>query len=89
MREVINESQKPLDIIVVSRLSPVANTSHLIEVCMQASMIDHMPETVYFLGIKIALLSFKIKLMFSNSFENELQVLFVLLNRVAINEEVV
>jgi hypothetical protein len=56
MGQILYEPYKLLNVIVVSRLLPVADSSHLVCICMQTPMVDHMAKTVDLLSIKFTLL---------------------------------
>jgi hypothetical protein len=86
MCQILYEPYKLLNIIIVSRLSPVANLSHLVCICMQPSMVDHMAEAVYLLGIQLTFLLFEVELEFADFVKYEREMFLMLIHRVTVDE---
>jgi len=75
---IIHESNKALDIIVVPGSVPLPDTSHLVSVDVDSFLVDYMTKAVDFVGIQVAFDPFEEELMLSQSFEHEAKMLFVL-----------
>ena len=86
MCQILYEPYKLLNIIVVSRLPPVADSSHLICICMQTPMVDHMAETVDLLGIKFTLLLLEVELELADFVEYKHEMSLVLIYRITVDE---
>ena len=62
MCQILYETYKFLNVIIVSRLPPIVDLAHLVCIHMQTPMVDHMAEAVYLLSIKFTFLLFEVEL---------------------------
>jgi hypothetical protein len=86
MCQILYEPYKFLNIVVVSRLLPIADSRHLVCIRMQTPMVDHMAETVDLLGIKFALLLFEVELELVDLVEYKREMFLMLIHRVTVDE---
>ena len=89
MCQILYEPYKLLNIIVVSRLLPVADSSHLICICMQTLMVDHMAETVDLLSIEFTLLLLEVELELVDFVEYKRKMFLVLIYRITVDEYII
>ena len=89
MRQVLNETQKSLDIVVRPWTSPFAYAGHFVRSRVQSFIVDYMAETVDCLGIELTLLLFEVELVFSNFLKHEREMILMLLYGVTIDEQIV
>ena len=80
------ETYKLLNVIVGSRLPPVADSSHLVCIHMQTPMVDHMAKTVHLLSIKFAFLLLEVELEHVDFVEYKCEMFLVLVYRVTVDE---
>jgi hypothetical protein len=86
MCQILHKPYKLLNIIIVSRLPPIVDLSHLVCICMETSMVNHMADTVYLLGIQFTLLLFEVELELADLFKYECKMFLVLVYRVTVDE---
>ena len=86
MCQIPYETYKLLNVIVVSRLPPVADSTHLVCIHMQTPMVNHMAETVDLLGVKFTLLLLEVELELVDFVEYEHKMFLVLIYRVTVDE---
>ena len=86
MCQIPYETYKLLNVIVVSRLLPVADSSHLVCIRMQTPMVDHMAETVHLLSIKFTFLLLEVELELADFVEYKREMFLMLIYRVTVDE---
>ena len=59
--QILDKSDKPLYLGQVARGPPLADPRHFVSICMDATLVDHMPEAVEPHCIQVALVTLKIK----------------------------
>ena len=53
MHQILNESKKSLDVVIVVGLSPILDLLHLIHTCVDTCIRYGVAETVHPLGIEV------------------------------------
>ena len=86
MCQILYEPYKLLNIIIVSRLLPVVDPSHLVCICMQTPIIDHMAETVDLLSIEFTLLLFEVELELADFVKYKCEMFLVLIHKITVDE---
>jgi len=86
MCQILYETYKFLNVIIVSRLPPIADSAHLVCIHMQTPMVDHMAETVYLLGIKFTFLLFEVELELADLIKYEREMFLMLVLRITVHE---
>jgi hypothetical protein len=86
MCQILYKPYKLLNIIVVSRLPPVADPSHLVCIRMQTPMVDHMAETVNLLSIKFTLLLLEVELELADFIEYKHEMSLMLIYRITVDK---
>ena len=86
MCQILYEPYKFLNIIVVSRLLPIADSSHLVCIRMQTLMVNHMAEAVDLLGIQFAFLLLKVGLKLADLVKDKHEMFLVLVHRITVDK---
>src|SRR5580704_10529078 len=89
MCQILYESYKFLNIVIISRLLPIADSAHLVCICMQTPMVDHMAETVYLFSIKFTFLFLEIELELADLLKYEREMFLVLIYRITVHEQII
>jgi len=89
MCQILYESYKFLNVIIISRLLPIADSAHLVCIHMQTPMVDHMTETVYPFGVKFTFLFFEIELELVDLLKYEREMFLVLVYRITVHEQII
>jgi hypothetical protein len=84
--QILYKPYKLLNIIVVSRLPPIVDSSHLVCIHMQTPMINHMAKAVDLLSVQFALLLFEVELELVDFVEYKCEMFLVLVHRIAVDE---
>ena len=59
--QVLDESNKSLYLVQVARLPPLAYPCHFICVCVDTTLIDHMPEAIELFCVQVAFFTLEIE----------------------------
>ena len=86
MCQILYKPYKLLNIIIVSRLPPIADSSHLVCIHMQTPMVDHMAEAVDLLGVQFTFLLLEVQLELADLFKYECEMFLVLIYRITVDK---
>ena len=89
MCQILYESYKFLNVIIISRLPPIVDSAHLVCIHMQTPMVDHMAETVYLFSIKFAFLFLEIELELADLLKYKRKMFLVLIYRITVHEQII
>jgi len=89
MCQILYEPYKFLNVIIFSRLPPIADLAHLVCIRMQTPMVNHMAETVYLFGIKFAFLFLEIELELADLLKYEREMFLVLVYRITVHKQII
>src|SRR5580693_7256141 len=89
MCQILYESYKFLNVIVISRLPPIADSAHLVCIRMQTPMVNHMTETVYLFGVKFAFLFLEIELELADLLKYKREMFLVLIYRITVHKQII
>src|SRR6202042_2315591 len=89
MREILNESQKSLEIVLVLRYWPVPDPRHLVRVRVYPIIIDNVTKTFQLFRVQVQLALLEKEFPFSQFIEDHLEMFFMLLLGVAIDEDII
>jgi hypothetical protein len=87
--QILYESYKFLNVVIISRLPPIADSAHLVCIRMQTPMVDHMAKTVYLLGVKFTFLLFEVELELVDLLKYEREMFLVLIYRITVHEQII
>jgi hypothetical protein len=89
MCQILYESYKFVNVIIISRLLPIADSAHLVCIRMQTLMVDHMAETVYLLGVKFTFLLFEVELELADLIKHKREMFLVLVYRITVHKQII
>jgi len=89
MCQILYESYKFLNVIIISRLLPIVDSAHLVCIRMQTPMVDHMAETVHLFSVKFAFLFLEIELELADFLKYEREMFLMLVYRITVHEQII